>query len=465
MLVPSVPPSIKILHEIFDPELWIKHFRCEHTAFRGLAASCLIATCQLSVARVERIKRSELKDGALLVARRTGIRPIPLLPIAQQALRLQDSASNVAESEALFTSSRGHPIPRGNLLMQILRLGRQAGLAENLPTNLLAVFRDTIGDGPIAEYLRGRRAPAFSFEEQRAYLQSVHPMASMSLPAVVRPSLDTALGRALACKVRRKLDEQQREQVRLEDFAELHRAWRDHKLDAKRFAMYLGVDCVFRWVRRYEARGVDGLKQKTLSPNRYQAKILKLRAARGLAESQAAFRRFLAAKHGITVSESWLARLLDEAGLLGTRGAKAWNKKVVRIFHQQAPVTNAFAFWRMLRDQHGYPYTVSPVRKAIKNAGLRFETHRKNNNLKLEREKLIIKLYREHQPVKHLSVFLDTIREKHGVKIELRGLRDILHDAGLRQKQQMKIKSTNAARSASEKRAGTSVQSSNTFHN
>ncbi|MFQ3451791.1 hypothetical protein PMN64_00480 [Bradyrhizobium sp. UFLA01-814] len=440
MLVPGVSLG-KSAAKVFDPDLWRACFRSERTAFRGLAASSVLASCHRRLCELEKLPRYAWRDGTLQVSRSGDPRPMPLLPFADQALRLMDAAGVGSEGATLFTTEGGAPMPPGNLREQIVGFGRRHGIAENLPSNLLATFREAVGGGEIADGLFGRAAPVFDIEEERAFLEACHPLMSIVLPSVTDPAFDTPVARALACTSRRELDEEARERVRLAEFPELYEAWTERKLDATHFSMYLGLDNVARWIRRYREKGVAGLKQKLPSPNRKKAFIVDLRRKRGHHESEAAFRKHLDTEHGIVVSESWLSKVLAKAGVLGLRIAqKEWREKVVEIFKIHAPVRDARKFWKeVLCDEHGYPYTLYCARATVAAAGLEFSVPARDPARVEERRRLVLKLYKLHAPVRRLDVFLEMLREKHGVKMELKRLREILDEAGLRPKQAKKF--------------------------
>ena len=438
MLAPGIPLNRAASRTTFDPERWQEALACERTAFRGLAASALLAATGRALCEIEMLPRAAWRDGGLVLKRWAEARSLPLLPFAQDALRLMDAAGVGSEGEALFTTESGNRIPKGNLLMQINAFGRHHRIAENLASNLRATFVDAVGDGLMADNLAGRKAPSFDMEEERAFLEAHHPLARMTLPAVPAPEPDTPLARALACRVRRDLDEEARERVRLAEFPELYDAWLDGKLDAKRFSMYLGLDNVHRWIRSYRKSGRKGLLQKHPSPARKKAFIVDLRRQRGCEESEAAFRRHLESEHDIVVSESWLAKVLAEAKLTSRLrlSHKAWREKVVEIYRLHAPVVNFSRFWRdVLRDGHGYPYTVGCARDSVEAAGFALVAPGRDPASMEERRRLVIRLFKLHSPVPRLDVFLGMLREKHSVAMTLKALRDTLDEAGLRPKQ------------------------------
>jgi transposase len=202
--------------------------------------------------------------------------------------------------------------------------------------------------------------------------------------------------------------------------------------------MYLGLDNVHRWIRRYRKRGRKGLLQKRRSPNRMKAFIVDLRRQRGCEESEAAFRRHLESEHDIVVSESWLAKVLAEAKLTSRLrlGQKAWREKVVEIYRLHAPVANFSRFWRdVLQEGHDYPYTIFCARNSVEAAGFALIVPGRDPSSIEERRRLVIRLYKLHSPVPRIDVFLEMLRRKHGVAMTLKALRDVLDEAGLRPKQ------------------------------
>ena len=437
MLVPGVPLGPEQAEVVFDPDRWLASCSLARTAYRGLAASTLIACCHVRSSAMEGLPGTAWDEKHRILAVTTAIRPerqIPLLPLPQWALGLMREHADPPDAATLFATANGRPMPHGNLIGQLITFGRRNGIAENLPSNLAATFRDCIGEGPIAAALLGLacKAGTIELEEQRRHLQRVHPLAEFRAKTTApRPNANERLiARAAACTHRRTLDKGQREAARLAEFPVLYEGWKTRKLSAKQFAMHLGLDNVHRWIRRYRKDGVEGLKHAP-TPVRYRDQILAMRIARGEKESVALFHGHLR-EQGIHVSEPWLARTLENSPVPHKRIVDAkWRRTVVEIFIANEPVRNATAFWRLLRDKHGYPYTRFTAIKSIEDAGHQFTSRRMSKGRAdlVKREK-VARLYRLHFPIGQ-DKFLAFLRRVHDISMTGATLCDVLDEVGV----------------------------------